>query len=201
MDAFFKFNEGTSLSKSELLRTANKMENLNKDVSYLDRPLVKEMNLEYNEITTRTPENNGSWSGMRGNSAWMPDRDYIPPEKSRNPETSPYSNPENLTWGEILEKNKIEGVEFKNGFPVFQDISRGTVEIENFQTGGCDAKDKNFKQADIAMAEKNGYTPNEVKQWRKENNFTWHECEDKRTMQKVSNEVHANIPHDGGRSQ
>lgn len=51
------------------------------------------------------------------------------------------------------------------------------------------------------MAKERGCSPEEVKQWRDDNNYTWHECEDKRTMQKVPNEIHANIPHDGGRSQ
>ena len=95
----------------------------------------------------------------------------------------------------------MDGIEFKDGFPVFDEISRGTVEIEDFETGGSDAKDRNFKRADIAMAEQRGCTPQEVKEWRDNNNYTWHECEDKRTMQKVPNEVHANVPHDGGRSQ
>lgn len=153
------------------------------------------------KVDTRLPVNNGKWEGEEGNSNWIPDLEYVPPEKSRNPETSPYSNPDNSTWGEILEKYKIKGIVFKDGFPVFDDISRGTVEIDNFETGGSEAKDHNFKKADIEMAKQRGCTPQDVREWRKENNYTWHECEDKKTMQKVPNEVHANIPHDGGRSQ
>lgn len=148
----------------------------------------------------RTPENHGTWDGERGNSNWYPDLDYTPPEKSRNPE-HPYSNPENLTWREILKKYGIDKIPFKDGFPVFDDISKGTVEIDGFETGGSDAKDRNFKRADIELAKQRGCTPEEVRKWREENNYTWHECEDKRTMQKVPNEVHANVPHDGGRSQ
>ena len=153
------------------------------------------------DIKNRTPENHGEWSGERGNSTWNPDRDYIPPEKSRNPEKHPYSNPAKLSWGGILDKYKIEGIEFKDGFPIFDKISRGTVEINDFETGGNDAKVRNFKRADIAMAEQRNCSPEEVEKWREENNYTWHECDDKCTMQKVQNEVHANIPHDGGRSQ
>ncbi len=153
------------------------------------------------ENKTSTPDNHGTWDGDRGNSTWHPDPDYVPPEKSRNPEEKPYSNPDKLSWKEILEKYGIDGIEFRDGFPVFDEISRGTVEIDDFETGGSDAKDRNFKRADIALAKQRGCTPGEVEQWRKENNYTWHECEDKRTMQKVPNEVHANVKHDGGRSQ
>lgn len=201
MNYFFKFTEELKITESEIYRSAQKMEGLDKNVLELDRSIVKEISVKYAECSTRTPENNGSWDGERGNSTWYPDRDYTPPEKSRNPETKPYSNPDNLTWGEILDKYGIEGIRFENGFPVFDDVARGTVEIDDFETGGSDAKDRNFKKADIAMAEQRGCTPEEVKKWREENNYTWHECEDKKTMQKVPNEIHANIPHDGGRSQ
>lgn len=158
------------------------------------------LNKPESNYDSRTPENNGSWEGERGNSMWKPDREYIPPEKSSVPD-KPYSNPDNLTWREILDKYGIEGIPFKDGFPDFSQVSKGTVEIEGFETGGNAEKNRNFNKAYIALAEKRGCSPEEVKQWMKENNYTWHECEDKRTMQKVPNEIHANIPHDGGRSQ
>ena len=148
----------------------------------------------------RSPENKGHWDGERGNSNWIPDKDYVPPEKSRNPER-PYSNPDNLTWGEILAKYGVETIPFKNGNPDFSEISRGTVEIEGFETGGTVEKNHNFRKANIALAEQKGCSPEDVEKWMKENNYTWHECEDKKMMQEVPNEIHANIPHDGGRSQ
>ena len=200
MNGISMFNEGTTFSSSEIYKLAQKLE-VDKDITKLDRAIVKEVSVTPSETKTRTPENHGHWEGERGNSMWHPDPDYVPPEKSRNPEDKPYSNPDNLSWGEILKKYGLEGIEFKDGFPVFNDISRGSVEIDDFETGGSDAKDRNFKRADIAMAEQRGVTPEEVKKWREDNNYTWHECEDKRTMQKVPNEIHANVPHDGGRSQ
>ena len=148
----------------------------------------------------RTPENNGHWDGERGDSTWYPDDDYVPPEKSCNPE-KPYSNPDNLTLKEIFAKYGIEGIPFKDGYPDFSEVSKGTVEIDGFETGGNLAKEHNFKKAYVALAEQRGCTPEEVEKWMKENNYTWHECEDKKTMQKVPNEVHANVPHDGGRSR
>lgn len=149
---------------------------------------------------TRLPESNGQWTGEPGNSKFIPDGDYTPPEKSRNPE-NPYSNPENKTWNEILDKYDIDGIDFKDGFPDFSKVAEATVEIEDFETGGTKAKDNNFTKADIELAAQRGCTPEEIRNERKENNYTWHECEDKKTMLLVPNEVHANIPHNGGRSQ
>ena len=95
---------------------------------------------------------------------WHPDPDYIPPEKSKNPEDKPYSNPGNLSWEELLSKYELTGIEFRDGFPVFDEISRGTVEIDDFETGGNDAKNRNFARADIQMAKERGCSPEEVKQ-------------------------------------
>ena len=169
----------------------------------------------------RTPASNGSWEGERGNSKWIPDGDYVPPEKS--PEgKKPYSNPEKKTWAELLDKYDIDGIKFKDGYPDFSPISKGNVEIEGFKTGGTEAKNNIIKfyatktgndyvytenhtrsntVGNIKLAKQKGCSPEDVEKWRKENNYTWHECEDKKTMQKVPNEIHANIPHDGGRSQ
>lgn len=167
----------------------------------LDKPLNSNMeNQDDGTTLARCPENNGQWDGERGKSNWYPDRDYIPPEKSRNPIDSPYSNPDNLTWGEILDKYGIECIPFKDGYPDFSAISKATVKIEGFETGNSVAKVHNFEKANIELAKETGYSIEEIEEWMDENNYTWHECEDKKTMQKVPNEIHANIPHDGGRS-
>lgn len=140
----------------------------------------------------------GTWEGERGDSKWIPDMDYVPPEKRPD---KPYSNPDNLTMKEIMSKYGQDGIEFKNGYPDFKEISRGEVKIRDFETGGVVAKNHNFTKADIEQANLKDCSPDDVRNWRMENNYTWHECEDKATMQKVPNEVHANIPHRGGRSR
>lgn len=55
-----------------------------------------------------------------------------------------------------------------------------------------------FDQADEKLADQRGCTPEEVAKWREENKYTWHECKDCKTMQKVPTEVHGNISHSGG---
>lgn len=131
--------------------------------------------------------NNGHWDGDRGNSKWIPDGDYIPGK----------ANPDGKTWGGILDKYEIDGINYKDGEPDFSELSRGSVEIESFSGIRTD----NFDKADIELAKQKGYSPEEVSKWREENGFTWHECKDMKTMQKVPSEVHNNIPHSGGISE
>ena len=50
----------------------------------------------------------------------------------------------------------------------------------------------------MQLAKERGCSPQEIKQWRMENKYTWHECKDCKTMQLVPTEVHGNIPHSGG---
>lgn len=123
-------------------------------------------------------------SGERGDSIWRPDPDYVPLK----------ANPEGKTWKEILDKYGIDGVKFKDGEPDFRDIAKGTVEIEDFSADRSD----NFDKADAKLAKQWGQSPEEVRKWRKENGYTWHECSDMKTMQLVPSEVHNNIQHQGG---
>lgn len=141
----------------------------------------------------RCPRNNGTWEGVEGNSKFAPDDDVIP--KDRN-----YSNPESLTWREIKRKYDIDGITFKDGYPDFSEVSKGDVEIDNFTTERY-GKGGNFEQADQKLAMQRGSSIEEVRQWRIDNNYTWHELQDCKTMQKVPREVHGNIPHDGGISK
>lgn len=130
------------------------------------------------------PRENGGWSGERGDSIWYPAPDYIPLK----------ANPEGKTWKEILDKHGIDGVEFKEGEPDFRDVAKGTAEIEDFSADRSD----NFDRADAELAKQRECASEEVRKWRKDNGYTWHECGDMKTMQKVPSEVHNNIQHQGG---
>jgi len=139
------------------------------------------------ELAKNCPRENGKWEGERGDSKWKPDPDYVPQK----------ANPEGKPWSDILDKHDIDGITFKDGEPDFSEIGKGTVEIEDFS----DSRSDNFDKADIALAEQRGCSPEEVADWRKENGYTWHECKDMKTIQKVPCEVHNNIPHSGGISE
>lgn len=133
------------------------------------------------------PRNGGKWSGEPGNSTWNPDRESEPGDRHG-------TNPEHKKWGEILDEYGIDGIRFDGGEADFSEVAKGTVEIADF----TDDRDINFTQADEKLAEARGCTPEEVAEWRKENAYTWHECKDLSTMQKVPTKVHGNISHSGG---
>jgi hypothetical protein len=109
------------------------------------------------------PQSGGVWSGEPGNSKWIPNREEIPKQ--------PYGN--KRTWGEILDENSIDGIEFKDGEPDFTPISQGSVEIEDFTTN----RDDNFYQADQNLAQqrsqenkngKNDWSISDIRKYRKE---------------------------------
>ena len=133
-------------------------------------------------------EINGRWTGERGNSEWIPNPDKIPGTINRD----------NLSWEEISSKYGGEiRIPFIEGEPDFSRYAESTVIIPDF-TG---ERATNFAQADEAEALKRGCQPQEVAEWRKEHNITWHERGDCKTMDLMPNEIHGNIPHSGGISQ
>ncbi|MEG2893056.1 MAG: HNH endonuclease [Clostridium sp.] len=131
--------------------------------------------------------NGGEWSGERGDSSWIPDSNDVPGK----------CNPSESTWKEILDKYGVHEVPFKDGEPDFSEVSKAETKIDEF----TESRVKNFTQADEKLAEQKGCAPEDVKQWRKENSYTWHEASDCQTMSKVPSEVHGNISHRGGISE
>lgn len=129
------------------------------------------------------PKSDGAWEGEK----WVPDDEKVPGK----------SNPEGKSWTDIKEEYDIDGIEFVQGEPDFTETARGEAHIDDFS----DNRDKNFKQADEYEAERRGCTPDEVKEWRKENGYTWHERKDCETMDKVPSIVHNNVFHSGGISE
>lgn len=207
---------------SELLEKAKSIEKIG-DMKEIDKPLAKyvdasaerkevsdgedllddlldevdDQDIEDVDITERVSGcpidgHGGHWDGIRGNSTWYPDRDEVP--------KSPKTNPDGLTWGQILDKYGIDGIPFKDGEPDFSEVSKGEVEIDNFSENRY-GKGGNFDQACEKLAEQRGCTKEEVKAWMNDNKYTWHEKSDCKTMQKVPTEVHGNVRHEGGISE
>lgn len=168
--------EKLGIDRSELSKLAQSMDKLT-DEKDIDKPIAKELD----EVKGCPIEGNGGhWEGERGNSKWFPNRDEIP--------KNPLTNPDGLTWGQILDKYGIDGIEFKNGEPDFSPVAKGTVEIDHF-TDNRYGKGGNFDQACERLAEQRGCTKEEVKAWMKENKYTWHERSDCKTMDKVPTEI------------
>ena len=169
------------IGKSPLSEIAKSVENKNMDINKLDESVVK-------EISKGCPieGNGGYWDGERGNSNWILNKEYVPQKY----------NPDGMTFGEILDKFNIENpkILFKEGYPDFSGISKGEVQIDEFTSSRAD----NFTQADEKLSKQWEISPEDVATWRKENRYTWHECEDCKTMQLVPSEIHGNVNHFGG---
>lgn len=136
------------------------------------------------------PRNGGEWSDTPGDSEWKPNPDVEPGDRHG-------TNPKHKSWGQIMKEYNFDSITFREGEPDFSEVTKGTVKIDDFS----EDRDANFDQADEKLAEQRGCTPEEVAKWREENKYTWHECKDCKTMQKVPTEVHGNISHSGGISE
>ncbi len=136
------------------------------------------------------PRNGGEWSGEPGNSSWKPDQDVEPGDRNG-------TNPEHKVWSKIMKEYDFKSIPFNDGEPDFSEVAKGEVEIDDFS----DDRDSNLDQADEKLADRRGCTPEEVAKWREENKYTWHECKDCKTMQKVPTKGHGNISHSGGVSE
>ncbi|MCK3655395.1 hypothetical protein A4G19_06410 [Pasteurellaceae bacterium Macca] len=189
---FNKFNEGNNIENIRPKESEKEGFKIPKPEPWPLPTYIKEFSsTEKNYL----PKENGEWSGKEGDSVWKPDEDFIPKK----------DNPNELTWEEIKDKYDIDGIPFKDGEPDFSEVKVGEVEIEDFTSD----RSKNFPQADAKLAEtwtkegKDGkvWTAQEVKVYRQQNGYTWHECKDCKTMQLVPKEVHNNIPHSGGISE
>ena len=200
IDFFDAMKEGIASTSNDIPNFFDKFQDGYKKLDVSDSKEIprffdnlKEDNTSFIEEKGMLPTENGTWDGEKGNSVWKPDINHKPESKS----DSDYNNPDKQTMGEILLEEGIDGITFKDGEPDFSEVSKGTVEIGDF----TDSRPSNFAQADIELAKQRGCTPEEIKEWRKENGYTWHECNDMKTMQLVPHKIHANVPHSGGISE
>ncbi|MBP2619878.1 HNH endonuclease [Streptococcus panodentis] len=143
-------------------------------------------NTDSEKVVKNIPSANGEWEGEPGNSKWIPDDESINPNLQ--------TNPEQKNWGDIKQEYNFDGIVFRNCEPDFSKVSKGTVEIDSFSENRA----KNFAQADIQLAKQRNCSPEEIRQFRKENKLTWHERSDMKTMDLVPSIIHGGIPHSGG---
>lgn len=127
----------------------------------------------------------GKWQGEVGNSTFIP------------------SSPEAK---KALEDYGQKGIKYKDGNPDFSKCSVETIQINDMSSN----REKNFAIADKQIAEKwsaerrfdkNDWTRSDVRTWRHENKYSWHERLDKRTMDLVQRDVHDECKHFGGISE
>ena len=149
---------------------------------------------------TPSPENTerGSWEGERGESKYKPSDETELGAKAV----------------EKLNEKGLDGIEYKNAEPDFSKCSEATVQIDNMTENRHDYQDAsgkmqegNFSQADKKCAElwnkqgkdnKTDWSPADVENWRHENNCSWHERCDTKTMDLVPYDIHSYCGHYGG---
>ena len=149
--------------------------------SSIDNPLFSKLTARIKH--TPVEGRGGHWLGERGNSKW------IPAEAKAK---------------EALAKSGQDGIYFKNGVADFSKVSEQTVEIDGMT---IDRLKNNFPKADAKCAEawnkemrdgRNNWTADQVKQYRHENNLSWHERSDMKHCDLVSRDIHGEIRHSGG---
>ena len=127
------------------------------------------------------------WKGEKGESLCVPVGETEAAQKARD---------------KLSEYGK-KGVKYENGVPKFSPFSEATVKDINMTAD----RPKNFDQADKKTAEqwnadardgRTDWTQQTVEQYRKENNLSWHECNDTKTMQLVPHDIHEFFNHSGG---
>lgn len=142
----------------------------------------------YEERIRQTPRENsdrGEWSGDRGES------DFTPNDKEIQ---------------DILGKYDKERIKYENGMPDFSEVAESTVKIDNMTENRAD----NFRQCDEKCAEqwnkegrdgRTDWSARDVKEWRQENGYSWHERNDMKTCDLVPTKVNDYFGHLGGVSE
>lgn len=160
----------------------------------------------YNSYETRSriipaDGERGQWEAERGESK------YIPSDTTEEGKAA---------LDKLAEKG-MDGIEYRYAEPDFSKCAEATVEIDNMTENRYDYEDTdgnrrqgNFSQADAKCAEqwddleKDGkidWTAADVRDWRRENECSWHERCDTHTMDLVSTDIHGYFGHYGGCSE
>lgn len=161
----------------------------------------KEYYTSYEDRLKHTPSETsdlGIWEGDRGESKFVPNPDSEVGKAAK----------------EKLSEYGMDGVEYESAEPDFAECCEAQVKIDNMTENRENYIDEsgnyqfgNFAQADTKCAEfwnatgrdgKDNWTAADVRDWRRENKCSWHECCDTSTMQLVSRDIHGAFKHSGG---
>lgn len=161
---------------------------------FYDAELEKGFYTDYKSRIDCTPAEEsalGRWEGERGESKFIPSDET---EKGRNGIAK-------------LAEYGMDGIPYRHGEPDYSKCNEGTVEIENM----TECRPSNFDQANAKLAEqwnatardgKSDWSSDDVDTYRKENQLSWHECCDTKTMHLVSRDIHGGdtsvFLHSGG---
>lgn len=170
--------EGEAPGLDEIEKSGNAEESRDVDDEYYS---------SYEERIKQTPREDsdrGEWSGERGES------DFIPFDEKVK---------------EILHEYGLDRILYENGIPDFSGVSESTVEIDMTED-----RAENFRQCDEKCAEqwnqeardgRTDWTARDVKEWRQENGYSWHERNDMNTCDLIPTKINDYFGHLGGVSE
>lgn len=139
----------------------------------------------YKERLDQTPKKGGEWEGERGESKFIPN----------DPKTK-----------DILDDYGLDGISYRDAIPDFSKVSESTVKIDNMTA----VRGENFKQCDEQCAKqwnkeardgKTDWEGRDVKNWRKDNDYSWHERNDMKMCDLVPTKINSDFGHLGGVSE
>lgn len=145
----------------------------------LDRKKIYTTSVERIKMAAQS---SGEWLGKVGNSEFRPFSELAK---------------------KALESFNQTGIKYKDGNPDFSKCSIESLKIKNMTSDRLLA----HRRADKALAEKwsaenkfgkNDWSRTDIRNWRHDNRYTWHERIDKKTMDLVQSDIHAACKHFGG---
>lgn len=197
-DSEREFTELPQLEKSETTQEtktdAGPGQPTASDVSAENRDVGEKQDVEnqyystYEERLKQTPKEDsdrGEWSGGRGESEFTPNDEEVQ---------------------DILNQHNKESIAYEDAIPDFSEVAESTVEIDNMTENRAD----NFRQCDEKCAEqwnkegrdgRTDWTARDVKEWRQENGYSWHERNDMKTCDLIPTKVNDYFGHLGGVSE
>lgn len=135
--------------------------------------------------TPREDSDRGEWTEGRGESEFIPNDEEVK---------------------DILGKHDKESISYRDAIPDFSEVAASTVEIDDMTENRAD----NFRQCDEKCAEqwnrekrdgRTDWSSREVKEWRQENGYSWHERNDMKTCDLIPAKVNDYFGHLGGVSE
>jgi hypothetical protein len=150
---------------------------------------IKELpKTELVEILKYTPVNgeNGAWTGVRGNSTYVP---------------------KDVEIQKLLAEKGLTGIKYTNGVPDFSPLAFDKVQITGkyldalSKPSSSQVRQAMQKEAKEILAKQRGVTPAEISEWMKANTITIHEDIDMTNLLFVRTEINGTFKHLGGVSE
>lgn len=168
-----------------------------------DPDITKEMRSIAEHMVTDSviPKAHGEWADAEhpGNSAFeLDDTAAITYRNKAKQRYESISGAELKEW--MKENYGVTSVDYEGNepnFTPFEDPVLGHAELEDFSIHR-DQKEGTFFQARKIVSERTGMSTAEIDQYMRENNLTWHECGDCKTVRAVPTVINTAFKHTGG---